>query len=172
MEEKWQRELKYLKLMHGAYNHLVPAILDIDEKFKKIYLSIDGIDFWNRAKCTTENYDSVVPDWQEQMIEIIKAHKTLGLYKFSMHPSSYFLINGRLKSINYFFAYHENEGPITINDHVSHIHSNRQHQIKKYTDDLGIVWSEPQPLKLLEQLCWESFRTNYPPDFIDCVKCL
>jgi len=172
MELKWEREVKYLKLMHGAYNHLVPNILDIDQKAKKIYLSIDGLDFWNRASCTTANYDSVLPNWQEQMLEIIQAHHTLGLYKYSMHPSSYFLVGGRLKSINYFFCYHKDEGPISIKDHTSHIYSTRQEEMRKHTEAMGISWTDPQPLALLENLCWESFRTNYPADFIEKVKCI
>lgn len=170
MDEKWQRELKYLKLMHGAYPDLVPTILDIDEKNKKIYLSIDGLDFWNRANCTTENYDKVIPDWQEQMLEIISAHRSLNLYKYSMHPSSYFVIGGKLKSINYFFTYHSSEGPISISDHASHIYSTRQEIMKKVVEQMGLSWAQPEPLSVLEQLCWESFRTNYPSDFINKVK--
>lgn len=172
MELKWNREVKYLSLMHGAYNHLVPKILDIDYKTKKIYLAIDGIDFWNRANCTTENYNQVLPNWQDQMLEIIQAHHSLGLYKYSMHPSSYFLVDGRLKSINYFFCYHKDEGPISIADHSSHIYSTRQEEMRKHTESMGISWTDPQPLDLLEQLCWESFRTNYPADFIEKAKCI
>ena len=172
MELKWDREVKHLKLMHGAYNHLVPKILDIDYKTKKIYLAIDGIDFWNRANCTTENYNQVLPNWQDQMLEIIQAHHMLDLYKYSMHPSSYFLVDGRLKSINYFFCYHKDEGPISIADHSSHIYSTRQEEMRKHTESMGISWTDPQPLDLLEQLCWESFRTNYPADFIEKAKCI
>jgi hypothetical protein len=172
MELKWNREVKYLSLMHGAYNHLVPKILDIDHKSKKIYLSIDGLDFWNRANCTTANYNQVLPNWQAQMLEIIQAHHSLGLYKYSMHPSSYFLVDGRLKSINYFFCYHKEEGPISIEDHTSHIYSTRQEEMRKHTDALGISWTDPQPLTLLEELCWKSFRTNYPADFIEKAKCI
>jgi hypothetical protein len=172
MEDKWNREVKYLSKMHGAYNHLVPKILDIDHKHKKIYLSVDGPDFWNAAACSIEKYNAVLPDWQDQILEIVQAHRSLGLYKYSMHPSSYFLVDGRLKSINYFFCYHQDEGPISIADHTSHIYSTRQDEMRKHTDSMGISWTTPQPLDLLEQLCWESFRTNYPNDFIEKVKCI
>jgi hypothetical protein len=170
MEEKWCREIKYLKLMHGAYPELVPKILDIDENNKKIYLSIDGLDFWNQAECNAENYNNVLPDWQDQMINIINAHHSLNLYKYSMHPSSYFVVDGQLKSINYFFTYHKNEGPITIADHASHIYSTRQAQMKTVVEKLGISWTNPEQLNILEQLCWESFRDNYPSEFINKAK--
>lgn len=170
MEEKWQRELKYLKLMHGAYPDLVPKILDIDETHRKIYLQVDGLDFWNKANCTTENYNIVVPDWQEQMLEIIKAHKSLGLHKYSMHPSSYFVIDGKLKSINYFFTYHNSEPNITIQDVESHIYSTRQDIMKSNLESLGIKWDEKQSWELFDKLCWESFKTNYPLEFIENVQ--
>lgn len=172
MEAKWLRELNHITYMRNHFPEHVPEILNIDFTKRKLFLKIDGLDFWNRANCTTENYDSVLPDWQEQMIEIIKAHKKLDLYKYSMHPSSYFLVDGKLKSINYFFSYRGIEGPISIADHLSHIHSHRQEVMKLQTEKMGIDWNSPQPLDLLEQLCWESFRTNYPDDFIERVKCI
>jgi hypothetical protein len=167
MEDKWERELKFLQLMRGSYNDLVPKVLDIDFNNKKIYLEIDGVDFWQKSLDDNCSFDKVLPDWQEQMIEIIKAHKRLNLFKYSMHPSSYFIVNGKLKSINYFFTYHESEGDLSIADHQSHLSENRKNELKKYVESLGIDWYKPQPKFLLEKLCWESFRTNYPSDFIE-----
>lgn len=169
MDEKWKRELKFLQLMHGAYPNLVPEILDIDYNHRKIYLQIDGTDFWERSNCTTLNYDSVLPNWREQMFEIIDAHRQLGIFKYSMHPSSYFIVGSKLKSINYFFAYNKNENHFSISDVESHIYSTRQDELKKYISSLGIKWDEPQSFELLEKLCWESFRTNYPSSFINDV---
>lgn len=168
MEEKWNREIKYLQLMQNQFPNLVPEILEIDHSVKKIYLKIDGVDLWQRQLDCAE-YPT---DWQEQIIEIHRAHKSLGLYKYSQHPSSYFPVNGKLKSINYFFCYHQSEGPITISDHLSHIYTTRQQEMKKYTESLGISWNTPQPLDLLETLCWDSFQTNYPKEFIDKIKCI
>lgn len=170
MEEKWQRELKYLKLMSGAYNHLVPKILDIDEQHRKIYLEVDGTDFWNRAECNVENYSKVIPNWQEQILEILRAHRRLGLYKYSLHPSSYWPVNGQLKSINYFFTYHESEGPISIADHASHIYSTRQDIMREQVKAMGISWEGKESLNTLQHLCFESFRSNYTDEFIDKCK--
>jgi hypothetical protein len=170
MRAKWDREICYLYQMSQYYPDLVPKIKNIDILEKKIYLEIDGLDFWNRAGCLTENYDTVLPDWQEQMLDILKAYKSLGWYKFSMHPSSYFIVDGKLKSINYFFVYSETEGPISIADHSSHIHSNRQAIMRKQVESMSLDWNAPQPLSKLQELCFESFRTNYPDDFIEKAK--
>jgi hypothetical protein len=170
MEEKWQREIKYLSLMHGAYSNLVPQILDIDYKSKKIYLKVDGPDFWQRSLDSDCTFDKVLPDWQTQMFEIIQAHKQLGLHKYSMHPSSYFIADGQLKSINYFFTYHKDEPNISVSKVQSHIHTTRQEKMKKHLVELNVDWNAPAPWATFDRLCWESFRTNYPADFIE--KCI
>lgn len=169
MKDKWLREINYITQMRNEYPDLVPRIINIDLEKQKLFLEVDGPDFWEMSECNSVNFDKVLPNWQEQMLDIIKAHKSLGLYKYSMHPSSYFVVNGKLKSINYFFTYAQHEGPISIADHASHIYSTRQEEMKKYVEDLGISWNEPHPLPLMEKLCWNSFRTNYPTEFIDRV---
>jgi len=168
MDEKFCREVKYLSLMSEKFPDLVPKF-ELDTSNKKIYLEIDGKDFWNRAGCLTENYNSVLPDWQEQMLEIIKAHKSLGLHKYSMHPSSYFIVDGKLKSMNYFFTYHKSEPCISIADVESHIYSTRQDEMRKHLESLGIEWNTPQTWEVMDKLCWNSFRTNYPAEFIEKV---
>lgn len=172
MDQKWQREIKFLSLMQNHFPDLVPKILEIDYSHKKIYLEIDGEDFWQRSLNSNCSFDQVIPDWQEQILNIHRAHKVLGLYKYSQHPSSYFVVDGKLKCINYFFTYHRDEGPVRIIDHISHIYSTRQMEMKKYADNNGISWTEPEDQKIIEQLTWESFRSNYPDDFIEKVKCI
>ena len=168
MDEKFKREVKYLSLMAEKFPDLVPEF-ELDVENKKIFLNIDGKDFWNCAGCLTENYDNVLPDWQDQMLEIIKAHKSLGLHKYSMHPSSYFIVNGKLKSMNYFFTYHEDEPCVSIAEVESHIYSTRQDEMRKHLESLGIKWNTPQPWEVMDKLCWNSFRTNYPTEFIEKV---
>lgn len=172
MEEKWQRELKYVQKMRGAYPDLVPKILDIDYKHRKIYLEIDGPDLWQRSMDINGTFYEVLNDWDTQMFDIIKAHKSLGLHKYSMHPSSYFIVNGKLKSINYFFTYHKLEPNISISEVESHIYTTRQDIMKGHIESLGIEWDQPQSWEMFDMLCWESFRTNYPSQFVDRVKCI
>lgn len=170
MDEKWQRELKYLQLMHGAYPDLVPKILDIDEPARKIYLLIDGVDFWQRSLDNQSSFDEVLPGWQSQMLDIIRAHKSLGLHKYSMHPSSYFIVNKKLKSINYFFTYHNSEPNISISEVESHIYTTRQAEMRKHIESLGIDWNTRQSWDTMDQLCWASFSNNYPSSFIELAK--
>jgi|TARA_R110002153_G_scaffold17512_2_gene61133 hypothetical protein len=170
MQEKFDREVEYSLLMEEKYPQHVPEIIDVDAENNKLFLKVDGIDFWNRANCNVENYNSVLPDWQEQMLEILQAYKDLGLYKYSLHPSSYFIVDGKLKSFNHFFCYHKTEGPISIADHASHIYSTRQDIMRTQIETMGISWDEPESLNTLQHLCFESFRKNYTDDFIDAAK--
>jgi len=172
MDAKWEREMHFLHNMAYHNPDMVPEILEVNVPERKIYLRIDGPDFWQQSLDRNCSFDEILPDWQEQMLAIIKAHHDRGWYKYSMHPSSYFIVNGKLKSINYFFTYSSNEGPISIADHQSHLSDSRKAELRKHTDAMRIDWEEKQPLELLEQLCWESFRTNYPDEFIERAKCL
>ena len=167
MEEKWLREVKYLTLMSEIHPELVLHIKNIDNEKRKLYLEIDGPDFWELAGCDHNNFNDVLPDWQNQMLNIIKAHKSLNLHKYSMHPSSYFVMDGKLKSINYFFTYHKDETNISIKDVESHIYSTRQDEMRKHLLSLGIDWETPQSWNTFDKLCWESFRTNYTSEFIE-----
>lgn len=171
MEIKWQREVKFLTMMREHYPDLVPEILNIDYNKRMIFLRIDGPDFWqNQTDTKTGSFDDVLSNWQDQMLSIIKAHKELGIYKFSMHPSSYFIVDGKMKSINYFFCYTEEDGPRTVREHLSHISENRRITLFKQMENMKIDIDAKVPLKNLQILAFESFKTNYPLDFIEKAK--
>ena len=170
MDEKWLREVNYLTQMRNAYPELVPTITNIDLTNKKIHLQVDGPDLWQRSLDSACTFDDILPDWQEQMLAIIQAHKNLGIYKYSLHPNSYFIVGGCLKSINYFFCYRESDGPITVNSFISHVSHNRRIALKQHSDAMGIDWDTPTSLQQIQQLAFESFSADYPRDFIDKAK--
>ena len=166
MDSKWEREIHFLHNMEYHNPNMVPKILEVNVPERKIYLEIDGVDLWQRQL----DEQPVPADWQEQMFNIIKAHRARGWYKYSMHPSSYFVVDNTLKSINYFFTYSENEGPISIADHQSHLSNDRKNNLREIVEGLGMSWTNPTPLHELEHLCWESFRTNYSAEFVKQVQ--
>lgn len=173
MEIKWEREVKFLTLMSEKKSNLVPKILDIDHNNRKIFLRIQGVDFWqNQLDKNNCSFDDVLPDWKEQMLNIIQAHKDLGIYKISMHPSSYFIVNGMMKSINYFFCYTDEDGMRTVREHLSHISLSRRKTLFLKMEQMGIDIDKPTPMRDLQLLCFESFRTNYPDDFIEKAKAI
>jgi len=172
MEEKWFREVNHLTQMRNSYPDLVPKILEIDLHKRKIFLEIDGVDFWQLSGPLKQDYDSVLPNWREQMFDIFKAHKSLGIYKYSLHPSSYFLVDGKLKSINYFFCYRDHDKEISLRSVMSHISESRQADLFPKMIAMGIDVDKPTAFKDIQQLAFESFKTNFPADFMDECKAL
>jgi hypothetical protein len=172
MEEKWFREVNHLTQMRNNYPDLVPKILEIDLHKRKIFLEIDGVDFWQLSGPLKQDYDNVLPNWREQMFDIFKAHRSLGIYKYSLHPSSYFLVDGKLKSINYFFCYKDHDKEISLRSVMSHISESRQADLFPKMAAMGIDVDKPTAFKDIQQLAFESFKTNFPADFMDECKTL
>jgi hypothetical protein len=170
MKVKWEREMHFLHNMAHHYPDMVPVILDVNVPERKIYLKIDGPDLWQQSLDRDCSFDAIVPDWQEQMLEMFKGYKQHGWYKYSLHPSSYFVVDGKLKSINYFFTYSSNERPITVSEHLSHISEGRRELMRPITDAMGIDWDQPQTLLTMQLLALESFSDVYPRDFIEKAK--
>jgi hypothetical protein len=167
MDEKWQREVYYIQLVKSKYPNIVPDILDIDFLNKKIFLKIDGVDLWQHSLDRNEcSLDNVVSDWQDQMLNIFQCHKEMNLYKFSLHPSSYFPIDGKLKNINYFFTHSSQEKTIKVNDFLSHVSYGRREILKPITDNYGYNWEDDIPLNIMQLIVIECFADQYPKDFI------
>lgn len=171
MDEKFEREIKFLRLMGKEYPQHVP-VFSIDEKERKVYLEIDGPDMWERAGCTGTDYSHVLPDWRTQMLEIIQAHKDLGLTKYSLHPSSYFIVDGKLKSMNYFFTYDETDANISLRSVMSHISQDRQADLFPKMTAAGINVDAPTAHNEIQQLAFESFKTNFCNEVMEAAKAI
>ena len=140
-------------------NGFMAVLKKLKEHYDLTLLNLNPDEYFNKIRDFVLN----------EMLNIIKAHKSLGIHKYSMHPSSYFVVDGKLKSINYFFTYHKDEPNISIADVESHIYSTRQDEMRKHLDTLNIEWDKPQSWDTMDKLCWQSFRTNYPDDFINTI---
>jgi len=171
MQEKFDREVEGLIYMDDqGFSDLIPEF-DIDFKERKIYLTIDGPDMWELAGCVGNDYSQVVPDWDIQMLEILAAHKQVGMYKYSLHPSSYFVVDGKLKSINYFFTYFDGiDTPISLRSVMSHISEDRQADLFPKMSAMGIDVDKPTPHKEIQLLAFESFKTNFRADVMEEAK--
>lgn len=169
MREKFDREICYLNMMGTHYPDLVPKY-DIDLINKKVYLEIDGPDMWELAGCVGTDYSHVVPDWDEQMLKIFAAHKSLGLTKYSLHPSSYFVVDGQLKSMNYFFTYGKDDANISLRSVMSHISEDRQKDLFPKMAALEIDVDKPAAHNDIQILAFESFKTNFRDDVMERAK--
>jgi hypothetical protein len=104
------------------------------------------------------------------MTNIIQSHKNLGLFKYSLHPSSYFVVDGQLKSINYFFSYHTDEPLVQLREFKTHISEDRQEKLEGIMEQINLTWDTVVPFKEMQLLAFESFKSNYPETFIEEIK--
>ena len=167
MNEKWGREVTFLSLMLENYSEHIPEILDIDHNERKIYLKIDGVDFWQQHYDNNCSYDDILNDWREQHLEIFRSYQKLEFYKISLHPSSYFIVDGKLKSINYFFCHRSDEPKKSIENFKSHISIERQKKLEPILERIGATWTDDLCWRDIQLIALESFRLNYPDDFIN-----
>lgn len=170
MESKWNREVEFVTHVNKNFPEHVPIILDIDHANRKIFLEIDGPDMWELAGCQGKDYSHVLPDWEEQMLDIIASYQSLGIYKMSMHPSSYFIVDGKMKAINYFFCYTDRDKEITISSLLSHISKDRQNTLQPIMDSLQMTRSDPTPFWKIQMLTFETFKTNFTDSVMDKAK--
>jgi len=171
MKEKFDREVNgLLWIDKKGFSSIVPEF-DIDFREHKIFFDIDGVDLWELAGCQGDDYSSVLPDWDTQMLNIFRIHRDIGLYKYSLHPSSYFIIEGQLKNINYFFSYLEDhDAPITIRSVLSHISTERQKTLFEKISQLGLEIDQPTDHSTLQILAFESFKNNFRNDIMEQAK--
>jgi len=92
------------------------------------------------------------------------------LYKYSLHPSSYFVVDGKLKSMNYFFTYSDRDKEISINDVLSHISTDRQADLIPKLAAAGMQLDVPQSFRDLQLLAFDSFKNNFNEDVMEKAK--
>lgn len=171
MDSKWARELKYLTFMSKNYPDYVPEILDINLEERKIFLKIDGVDLWQQHYENHCTFTDILPDWEDQLVDTFKIYHENKFYKFSNHPSSYFVVDGKLKSINYFFCHSYDEEFITMNQIKSHISEERLDSVdpilKKYSVE---NFDQPIKLKTFNKIVMDSFESNYSTGFMNKLR--
>lgn len=170
LARKWKRELNFTKQMHTAFPHHVLNISSINESKRKIVFNIEGEDFWQMANCDEKNYSNVLPDWQEQILQILKDYRHANIWKYSLHPSSFFIVKGKLKSINHFFCYNTIEPHVAITEVLDHISDNRKTKLLQYLKTNNISPTQKAPWEYYAQICLDSFKSNYPSSFIEKAK--
>lgn len=166
LTERFQRELKFYNRAAGKIP--VAELLDIDEVNRKIYMKFPGDDFYMMGY--RSSYDQVLPTWREQITERFKEMWSLGILKFSMHPNSWIVYNdGILRPINWFFTFEENEPEKSISEYLIQLSDSRQDKLRPLLEKFNIDIEKKYQLWDLQNICFESFRHNYPSELIDSL---
>ena len=166
LAERFQRELKFYNKAAGKIP--VAELLDIDENNRKIYIKFPGDDFYMMGY--KSSYDQVLPNWREQITERFKEMWSLGILKFSMHPNSWIVYeDGILRPINWFFTFEEGEPEKSISEYLIQLSDSRQDKLRPLLEKFNIDIEKKYQLWDLQNICFESFRHNYPTELIDSL---
>ncbi len=166
LTERFRRELKFYNKAAGKIP--VAGLLDIDENNRKIYMKFPGDDFYMMGY--KSSYDQVLPNWREQITERFKEMWSLGILKFSMHPNSWIVYDdGILRPINWFFTFEEREPEKSISEYLIQLSDSRQDKLKPLLEKFNIDIEKKYQLWDLQNICFESFRHNYPSELIDSL---
>lgn len=162
LQDRFQREIRF----HEKVKNLVPTleILDVNESKRFIDIEWPSNDFYMLG--LEQPYDSILPDWKEQWLHIVRTLRSANISKFSLHPNSFVVRKNRLVPFNWFFCFGRNE-VTSIESVMCQISEHRAEQLAPLLSKYNLNISDWLPAKEFERLGLESFRTHYPKELID-----
>jgi hypothetical protein len=141
-------------------------ILDIDYKNRRVFTEWHGNDFLMQAY-EGGGYDAVLPDWKEQWTALISKMWSVGISKCSLHPNSWTVKDGVLIPFNWFFCYDFSNPPLTIRSFLIQVSEKRLEKMNVVLKQNGYDVDTPYPVKQLQKVVLNSFRSNYDAELID-----
>lgn len=163
--ERFEKELEF----HTRASKVMPtlAIKDVDHANRKIFIEWHGDDFYMQG--LELGYDTVLPNWKIQWTDLVNKMWGQDIMKFSLHPNSWVAKDGVLIPFNWFFCYDKAEPNITIRNVLKQISYERQEKLGVVLKAAGMDLDTPYNVTTLQQVAFNSFRSNYPADLIDNI---
>ena len=159
LTDRFKKEIAF----HTAASLVMPTLpmLDLNIAKREVYFEWHGDDFLMQS-LKAGSREAVLPDWKEQWVDRIETMWANDIYKISLHPNSWVVHNGELIPFNWFFCYNGNDDPITFRSLLVQISAGRQ-------EKLGVDLDKPFTPKELQEVAFNSFRSNYPKELIDTI---
>jgi hypothetical protein len=166
LTDRFSKELEF----HTLASNTIPTLklLDVDTVDRKIFFEWHRDDFLMQG-LKAGGYNKVLPDWQEQWLELIKNMRDVGIYKISLHPNSWIAHQGQLIPWNWFFCYHRDSEPVTFRSLLPQISAGRLEKLVGVLADQGVDLDTACSPHLMQRIAFNSFRYNYPKELIDNV---
>ena len=82
------------------------------------------------------------------------------------------VVDGKLKSMNYFFTYDNNDNNISLRSVMSHISEERQADLFPKMEAAGINVDAPTEHQKIQLLAFDSFKTNFPNEVMEKAKAI
>jgi hypothetical protein len=137
LEERFHREIKF---HNTAKAHGVPTldILDIDYENRRIFIEWFDTDFYTLGQ-RAGSYDTLLPGWDEQWLNIMTMLWHHDMYKISLHPNSFAIKNNKLVAFNWFFTYSSEEPEMTLKELSAQISTERMDKLQPVMDMYNVT---------------------------------
>ena len=109
----FDRELEYLTAFKDK--PWAPTILEIDYNRQQIFFRWEGQSL-NHVIFGGGDLNEYCPDWQEQMIGIVKDIVSSGYYKVSLYPHCYYVEDGVLKTFDFYGCVRKDNPYVNLKD--------------------------------------------------------
>lgn len=107
LEFFFEKEVRYIKQFQG--NSWAPKLIDIQGT--KIYIEFN-VESLNNILLSNRKLDKELPNWKEQLLDIMLDIDALGYYKLALYPHSFFIgKDGNLKVLD-FYTFVEKSNPM------------------------------------------------------------
>jgi hypothetical protein len=166
LEDRFQKELKY----HAIATTVMPTLdmVDVDVARRKIIYAWPGDDFLMQSYYRGSR-EAVLPDWQNQWVELNEKMWSANITKLSLHPNSWTVRDGELVPFNWFYCYDTDTGIDSFSDMNIQISAGRKEDLYPILEKFGIEWNTKYSVKQLQIVAFNSFRKNYPDELIERI---
>ena len=96
----FEREVKYLTYFQKF--DWATRLVEVDISSRHIIIEFPGESLNNIVTDPKRNLDIECPDWKEQIFNILKDIRKSGYYKMALYPHCFYLINGKIKTFDFY----------------------------------------------------------------------
>jgi hypothetical protein len=163
LDDRFQKELKY----HNIASRYVPTleILEINYSSKKIIIEWFDNDF--HTSCQNKSREEIFPNWEYQMINMMKKLWKNNVVKLSLHPNSWIVKDEYLVPFNWFFCYDKSTDSDSLDNLIIQISETRLEKVYDIFKSLGFDPNLKYSATELQTLALHSFKSNYNEDIIN-----
>lgn len=145
------REIKYLKKFNKY--PWCANLIDVDTSKREIYIE------WNIECCEQTivngaDLSNILPDWKEQLQQIVLDIKINEVYKITMYPCYHFIKEDKLKAFAFYTTCDYEEQPIDINLYRPILNEERSKFINSVWPDGKVDFSILNKHSLTEYVKW------------------
>jgi len=77
-------------------------LIEVNTDSRKVFIEFTGETFNDILSNPDRSLDAECPDWKEQIFKILQDIVSAGYYKMALYPHCFFLVNGKVKTFDFY----------------------------------------------------------------------